>query len=215
MHGYGKVVGEVEQINFPMQQPMVAACTLHSEGPRHSVSVPWEAEIHTQSSLGPHIPLGGLAPLCLWLVPFPVSPSNPPGCSGDAAAFRERSTPAFASSVLPSRLAPGIAVYFFPRDRTKISLSHPPAAAARDITQATLLFPGPSAVTALTPRRPQLLLLLLPLAVAEISEVLTLSWPAASPERSRFVVSGWLSSQAPFISISPIALKSYLPLWMR
>lgn len=152
-----------------MQQPMVAACTSHTEGPHCSLSVPWEAEIHTQSSLGPHNPQGGLTPLRLWLVPFPISPSTPPGCSGDAAAFRERSTPAPASGVLPSRLAPGTAVYFFPRDRTKISLSHPSAAAARDITQATLLLPGPSAVTALTPWRLQLLSLLLPLAVAEIS----------------------------------------------
>lgn len=134
------------------------------------------------------------------------------GCSsrGSSMHLAHRGTP----SLPLCALAPGTAVYFFPRDRTKISLSHPSAAAAGDITQATLLFPGPSAVTALTPRRLQLLSPLLPLAVAEISEVLTLCWPAASPERSRFVVSGWLSSQAPFISISPIALKSYLPLWM-
>lgn len=181
--------------------PLLPLCALGSRNSHPELSRA------TQSMGRAHSPL-------LVAGPIPHFPIHPPGCSRDAAAFRERSTPAPASGVLPSRLALGTAVYFFPWDRTKISLSHPSAAAARDITQATLLLPGPSAVTALTPWRLQLLSLLLPLAVAEISEVLTLCRPAASPERSHFVVSGWLSSQAPFISISLIALKSYLPLWM-
>lgn len=52
--------------------------------------------------------------------------------------------------------------------------SHPSAAAAGDITLTARAFPVPSAVTALSPRRLQLLLLLLPLAAAERSEVLWL-----------------------------------------
>lgn len=87
--------------------------------------------------------------------PFP--PSYPPGVLGHTCLLGGRAPLLLLAAC--SRLAPGTAVCFSTQDRTKIILSHPSSAAVMDITPATPVFPGPSAVTALKPWHLQLLLL--------------------------------------------------------
>lgn len=120
--------------------------------------------------------------------PAPLSPSYPPGCGGTQLPIRKESVLAPAGRVFQAGDISNS--YFFTQVRTKISLSHPSPAAVTDITPATLVFPGPSPVTVLKSWCLQLLLLWLPLAVAEIREVLKLCLTPVSPGRSHFIVSG-------------------------
>lgn len=189
MHHYGKAVGDVEQINSQLQQPMVAACAATVQFLWQLLcESSWSSKSHPKSKPGPgcwgqgrgvqgplvsshrslvgvlgsrhsHLELTGMGLFpCGFAGPAPLSSILPPGCTG-TQFFMEGGAPLLCWQHALSRLAPSTTVYFSTQDRTKISLSQPSSAAVMDITPATPVVPGPSAVPVLKPRRLQLLLL--------------------------------------------------------